>query len=161
MTLRHWAAAAAISLGIAGAAYSEDYMQTADPQVVQALNDMIQVYGGLCQQGNPQGCNMMQYIQQTGGQMLRAGNDCQVNGSQQACQFYQQAYRTLEQAYYETEAAVNRGQFSSQQPGYSALAHQQRMQEIDKWGQQRLQWGQNQSNMMDQRHQQFLEYLRQ
>ena len=153
-------AATALAAGLSAPAAADHWMQTADPQVVQALNEMIQVYGSGCQMGNPQACQMMQIIQQQGGTMLNAGYECQMNGNPQACQFYQYSYNSLEQAYYATHQAMTQGQLAPVQPGYSGSTHAQRMQEIHNWGQQRLQWGRQQQQMMDQNHQQFLEYLR-
>jgi hypothetical protein len=161
MGLKHLTASVAISICLSGVATADHWLQTADPAVVQALNEMVQVYGGVCQQGNPQGCQAMQYVQQLGGQMLNAGYECQTAGNQQACQFYQQAYNQLEQDYYATQQAVNQGQFAAQQPGYDGSTHAERMQEIHNWGQQRLDWGRQQGAINDQNHQKFLEYLRQ
>jgi len=47
--------------------------QQQDPQVVQALNEMVYAFGVNCQSGNPQACQSANYIQSYGGQMLQAG----------------------------------------------------------------------------------------
>ena len=137
------------------------WMQTADPQVVQALNELVSVYGSACQYGNQQACQMANLVQQQGAVMLNAGYECQANGNPQACQFYQYSYGQLEQAYYATQQAINQGRFQAQQPGYDSSTHAQRMQQIHNWGQQRLEWGRQQQSIMDQNHQQFMDYIRQ
>ncbi len=139
-------AALVLSIPLCGAAQADHYLQTADPQVVQAINELIQVYGGACQQGHQQACNIAQLIQQQGGMMLNAGYDCQTQSNQQACVFYRQAYGQMEQTYYQTQQAINEGRFGAGSANnYSQYDHSQRMQEIHNWGQQRLEWGRQQS----------------
>ena len=154
-------AAALVASGIGERAQSNHWMQTADPQVLQALNELISVFGNACQNGAQQACQMVQNVQQQGGMMLNAGYECQTSNNAQACQFYQYSYGQLEQAYYATQQAVAQGQFAAPQPGYSdGTTHAQRMQQIQNWGEERLEWGRQQQQMVDQNHQQFLEYLR-
>lgn len=161
MSLFRLAAVMACALSAPLATRADHWMQTADPQVLQALNDLIGVYGNACQMGNPQACQVTQNIQQTGGMMLNAGYECQVNGNPQACQFYQQAYGQLEQTYTATQQAMMSGQVQAAPQGYGdGSTHAQRMQQIHNWGQQRLEWGRQQQQMMDNNHQQFLDYLR-
>lgn len=154
---------AALALTLAApAARANHWMQTADPQVLQALNELVMVYGNACQMGNPQACQVTQSIQQSGSMMLNAGYECQVNGNPQACQFYNHAYGQLEQTYMATQQAMMAGQVQAAPQGYgTGTTHAQRMQQIHNWGQQRLEWGRQQQQMMDNNHQQFLEYLRQ
>ena len=138
-------------------------MQTADPQVVQALNELAMVYGNACQSGNQQACWMAQNVQSQGGMMLNAGYECQVNGNPQACAFYQNAYAQLSQAYAATQQAMTQGQKQQPAPGYGGqmgTTHAERMQQIQNWGQERLQWGQQQQQMMDRNHERFMETLR-
>lgn len=161
MIRRLSAAATAALLTIAPPALSNHWMQTADPQVLQAIDEMVAVYGSSCQMGNPQGCQALQYIQQTAGTMLDAGYQCQTMSNAQACAYYQQAYSVLEQAYIATSQAVMQGQMMNAQPGYSAQSHAQRMNEIHQWGQQSLAIGRQNQQILDQRHDQFMEYLRQ
>ena len=71
-------AAAALTALAAGPAEADHYLATADPQVVRATEEMAYVYGGLCQQGDPQACQSLQYIQGRGGAVLSAGHDCQA-----------------------------------------------------------------------------------
>ena len=138
-------------------------MQTADPQLIQALNELAMIYGNACQMGNTQACSMAQNIQSQGGMMLNAGFECQVNSNPQACAFYQNAYAQLSQTYAATQQAMMQGQIQQPSPGYDGQAgttHAERMQQIQNWGQERLQWGQQQQQMMDNNHQKFMEYLR-
>lgn len=163
--MKVWGLAAGLALGVWAVqpAAADHWMATADPQVVQALNDLSSVYGSYCQQGNPQACNMVGAIQQHAGQMLNAGYDCQVQGNQQACAWYQHYYQVLSQTYVGTQQAIAQSRMAMPPAtGVNPLGatHQQRMQNIQQWGQDRLQWGQQQSQMMDQRHQQFMQTLR-
>ena len=161
MRLRKFIAAVSLLLVPGTATATNHWMQSADPQVLQALNELVMVYGNACQNGNPQACQMVQNVQQQGGTMLNAGYECQANGNQQACQFYQYSYGQLEQAYTATQQAMMQGQFQAPQPGYSdGTTHAQRMQQIQNWGQQRLEWGRQQQQMSDRNHQQFMENLR-
>jgi len=163
MNARSLFALAAMSAVLAPPAYADHWMQTADPQVVQALNELAYVYGSYCQQGNPQACQMVQSIQQHGGQMLNAGYDCQVNRNQQACAWYQTSYQMLSQTYAQTQQALAQAQMQAPAGGGMnplGNTHEQRMQSIHQWGQDRLQWGQQQGQMMDQRHEQFMRTLR-
>lgn len=146
-------------------AVGQNWAQTADPQVVQALNELVQVYGGYCQQGNPQACQMVQEVQNHGGAMMNAGYDCQAMGNQQACAWYRNAYAMLEQTYAQTVYALQQGQLA--QPGGGGggvnplgATHEDRMLAIQNWGQERLQWGQDRSNMMEQSHENFMNTLR-
>lgn len=163
MKTRLLLAAAAVSGALAHDAHADHWMQTADPQVVQALNELAQVYGSYCQQGNPQACEMVSAIQQHGGQMLNAGYECQINRNPQACNWYQTYYQMLSQTYAQTRQALMQAQMAPPAPaGANPLGdtHEQRMQAIQQWGQERLQWGQQQSQIMDQRHEQFMRTLR-
>lgn len=154
-------AATVMSAALALPASADHWMQTADPNVVQALNELVLVYGGYCQQGNPQACQMVQSVQAHGGAMLNAGYECQVSGNQQACAYYRQAYGMLEQTYMQTTAALRHGQIVRYGGGNPLGAtHAERMQAIQNWGQERLQWGQRQSDMMDRSHESFMRTLR-
>ncbi|MAY87938.1 MAG: hypothetical protein CML02_14620 [Pseudooceanicola sp.] len=153
----------ALALVIASPATADHWMQTADPPVVQALNELAMVYGNACQMGNQQACWMAQNVQSQGGMMLNAGYECQVNGNPQACAFYQNAYAQLSQAYAATQQAMTQGQKQQPAPGYGGqmgTTHAERMQQIQNWGQERLQWGQQQQQMMDRNHERFMETLR-
>ncbi len=161
MRLFALAALASLMVWASPAARANHWMQTADPQVVQALNELIMVYGNACQMGNPQACQVTQSLQQNGSMMLNAGYECQNTGNPQACNFYNQAYGQLEQTYMATQQAMMAGQVQAAPQGYgNGTTHAQRMQQIHNWGQQRLEWGRQQQQMMDNNHQQFLEYLR-
>lgn len=153
-------------LAMATPAAADHWRQTADPQVVQALNELAWVYGGYCQQGMPAGCQALQAVQQDGTMMLNAGYDCRVMGNAQACGYYQQAYGVLAQSHAQVAQMLQQG--AMQQPmapagGVNPLGatHAERMGTIAQWGQERLQWGANQSARMDANHQRFMEMIRQ
>ncbi|MEM1161563.1 MAG: hypothetical protein AAGJ28_11560 [Pseudomonadota bacterium] len=137
---------------------ADHYLATADPQVVQAINELMYAYGGACQMGNPQACNLVNLMQQEAGNMLSAGYECQTAGNQQACQYYQSAYQQLSQVYNYTQQALAAGQMQ-QAPSYNQSTHAQRMQQIHNWGQQRLQYGRQSMQLMEQRQKQFLQNL--
>ena len=158
--LTRLAATLAISLGLLGTASADHWMQTADPQVLQALNELQGFYGSYCQAGSADGCQMVQMVEQHGMQMLNAGYECQMNGNQQACQFYAFAYQQLEQTYYAAQQQLAQQQVQNPSAGYAATDHWQRMEQIQNWGQQRLDWGNQQSQMMDDSHQRFMQTLR-
>jgi hypothetical protein len=148
---------------LATPAAADHWKQTADPQVVQALNELLSVYGGYCQQGNPQACAMMQSVQSHGMQMLNASYDCKAQGNQQACNWYGQAYQALSSTYSQMQTAMNQGQFAAAprtDPNPLGSTHQERMQSIQQWGQERLQWGADHSKAMDDNHAKFMERLR-
>lgn len=131
-----------------------------DPQVVQALNEMLYAHGVNCQYGNQDSCWTANYIQQYGSQMLQAGNACQY-GNQQACAFYNQAYQELSWAYGEFQQQQWAAQAMQQQPQGYALSHQQRMQQIQQWGAQNTaNWNARQA-ANDASHQRFIESIRQ
>jgi hypothetical protein len=181
---KHRLAAALIALSCAAPAAADHWRQTADPQVVQALEQLVQVYGGFCQQGNQQACQMAQTVQGYGIAMLNAGYDCQMQGNQQACAYYQNAYGMLSQTYAETARAmgqfggmqpgqggqppqygVPQGQWGMPQPGAGGVnplgqTHEERMQAIQNWGNDRTQWHQNRMQQMDRSHEAFMNTLR-
>ena len=160
MKLIH-ALTASVALFFATPAHANHYMQTADPYVVQQLNEIIWALGAACQMGNGQACSMMQLAQTEAHAMLNAGFECQMNGDQNACMHYNQAYGQLQQGYQQMQAAVQAGRLNAGGGGYSQSTHAERMQQIHNWGQQRLQWGQQQMQRSEANHQQFLEMLRQ
>lgn len=156
--------AAACAL-FAGAGQAQNQFQTADPQVVNALNEIVFLLGQGCNSGNANACALIPMVQQEGQTMLQAGHACQFNGNQQACAFYQQELFNLQQGYQQVQYAAQSGLLyqptggGGQVPGMGQT-HEQRMQQIHNWGQQRLEWGNQQQQLMDQRHQQFMEMLR-
>ena len=145
-------------------ASAEHYYQTADPQVLQAINEIITVVGQACNMGNPRACNAIPMMQQQAHFMLSAGYDCQVGGNMQACQFYQQNLYQLQAAYQQTSMALQSGRLMQNYGGGGSgmgMSHAERMQQIHNWGQQRLEYGRQVSSQMDSSHQQFLEMIRQ
>lgn len=147
---------AALALGVSTGAQA----QGQDPQVVQALNEMIYAFGVNCQYGNAQACQSANYIQGYGGQMLQAGTACQY-GNQQACQFYQQAYYELSGVYSQFQQQQWAMQAMQQQPQGYGLTHQQRMQQIQNFGAQNTaNWNARQA-ANDAAHQRFIESIRQ
>lgn len=152
------------ALGLAAPAKADHYYATADPQVVQAINEMIQVLGQGCNAGNGPACNAIPVLQQQAHLMLSAGYDCQARGDQQSCQFYNQNYWQLSDAYQQMSYAVQQGRLLSAygQPGPGmGLSHAERMQQIHNFGIQNQMNFQARMQRMDSNHQQFLEYIRQ
>lgn len=152
-------------LAFAGPGAADHWTATADPQVVQALNELAWVYGSYCQQGNPQACQALQAVQQQGGMMLNAGYDCQMQGNPQACQYYQQAYGVLAATHGQVAQAMSMGQMQQPASGMGGVnplgaTHADRMNTIQQWGQDRANWAANRSIQMDQQHQQFMQQLR-
>lgn len=156
------AATLALTTMAARPALADHWMATADPQVIQALNELAQVYGWYCQQGNPQACQMVSAIQQHAGQMLNAGYDCQVRRNPQACSWYQQYYQQLSQTYAGTQQALAQARMAPPPGGANPMGatHEQRMQAIHQWGQDRLQWGRESSAALDRSHEAFMQRLR-
>ncbi len=152
-------------LAMATPAAADHWRQTADPQVVQALNELSWVYGTHCQQGMPAACQALQSVQQEGMMMLNAGYDCQVMQIPQACGYYQQAYGMLAQTHAQVAQMLQQGAMpmAPAAGGVNPLGatHAERMGAIAQWGQERQQWGANQSARMDANHQRFMEMIRQ
>ena len=159
-----YAAALALAMSFPVSSAADHWMQTADPQVVMALNQLAMSYAQHCQMGNPQACQAYQSVQQQGAAMLNAGYDCQVAGNPQACAYYQHAYGQLATAWQQVQQAMTMG--AMQQPmapsGGNPLGatHQERMGAIQQWGQERMQWGQQRMDQMEQNHQRFMQTLR-
>lgn len=163
--IRKHLTAAAMACAVAGApasAMADHYMASADPQVVQAITEIIQVLGQACNMGNGQACNAIPLAQQQAHVMLSAGYDCQRR-NQQACAFYQQNLWQLQAAYQQTAMAVQSGALMQNRGGGAGmgLTHEERMQQIHAMGQASLDYGRQVSDSMDRSHQQFMEYLRQ
>lgn len=145
-----------LAAGLASQAPADHYMQSADPGVVSLINQVVAMYQQACQFGNPTGCQLAEMAMSDGHYLLNAGYDCQY-GNQAACNYYQQGVWSL-QTY---AAQMQQAQLGGGGMGNPLGAtHAERMQNIHNWGQSRMAWGQQQSQMMDQRHQQFMESLR-
>ncbi len=138
---------------------ADHWMATADPTVLNAINELIYVVGASCQAGNQQACRVIPQMQQEAAMMLSAGYDCQVYRDQQACQFYQYSLVELNQAYNATAQALAQGQIAPPSGAYSQSTHMDRMQQIHDWGASRLDWGAARQDMMDSSHQSFMEML--
>ncbi|MEO1000790.1 MAG: hypothetical protein AAFW69_09345, partial [Pseudomonadota bacterium] len=98
---------------------------------------------------------------QQAGLLLNYGYMCQ-NGDQQACQIYQQGLGQLQQAYTMTQQALQSGQFGNPNQvgqGYSTYDHNQRMGQIHQWGQQMLQQGRQNQQLLDDNHRRFMQTL--
>lgn len=161
MRVRVTLASILVAIASCSPTLADHWTQTADPQVLQALGELTGLYGSYCQQGNPAACQMMDAVQQHGSQMLNAGYECQMNGNQQACYFYNSAYQSLEQAYVNAQQSLMQGQYQHPPSYYDdGTTHAQRMEQIHSWGQQRLDWGAQHSQMMDQSHERFMQTLR-
>lgn len=156
--------ALACAAGLGAPAAADHYYQTADPQVVQAINEMVYALGQGCNAGNAQACQAVPLLQQQAHFMLSAGYDCVAQGNQQACAFYQQQIWQLQEAYQQVSFAVQQGYLMrpyGQPSAGMGLTHEQRMQQIHNFGVQNRLNFQNRMATMDANHQQFLDYIRQ
>ena len=156
-------AVAVTTLGLSTTATADHYWATADPYVVQMIQEMTYALNEGCNYGNAGACNAIGMIQQQAHMMLSAGYDCQTQGLQDACAFYQQNVYQLQQAHQQVGYAVQQGSIYAQTGGGTGMGmtHEERMRQIHLMGQQvTANWQQNQQ-IMDTRHQQFLETLRQ
>lgn len=146
----------------ATAVHADHWRQTADPQVVQALNELMQVYGYYCSNGDQYACNSANNVYQSGLAMLNAGYDCQVQGNSQACQYYQGAYSDLSTAYGQINQTIPQQQYSDLMNSGNPLGatHADRMDNIATWGQDRLDWGATQGAISDTNHDAFMQTLR-
>ncbi|QQA41677.1 hypothetical protein [Pelagovum pacificum] len=152
----------ALALGFAlpGATASADhFMATADPEVVYAINQIVGYYYGACQAGNQMGCQMAEMAQQEGYAMLNAGYDCMMYNYEEGCWYYNQSYQRLGMHLAQLQQAQQSGMIGGGGNPLGAT-HEERMTNIHNWGQSRLAWGQQQSQLMDQRHEQFMQTLR-
>jgi hypothetical protein len=154
-------AVAVATLGMTEAK-ANHYMQTADPQVVNAINEMIGALSQGCNYGNSAACNAVVLLQQQAHFMLSAGYDCSQRGDQQACAFYNQNYGQLEQAYNELSMIMQNGGLVQNTGGGQGmgLTHEQRMQQIHDFGAQNTANFQARQATMDQNHQNFLATIR-
>ena len=146
------ATAAAITLS-APAEAQQDYLQN-DQAALYALDIMYQTLGSYCMAGDPVGCQATQYVADLAGYLWNASQACEW-GDEGACYAYMQAYWQLDSDY---------GQFTAYfaQFDYSAYGstHEERLAGIRAHGQAILAQGYQNSAILDQRHQQFLDYLR-
>lgn len=153
-----------VALGLNGPATADHYFQTADPQVVQAINEIVFALGQGCNVGNAQACNAIPLIQQQAHAMLSAGYDCQTQGNQQACSFYQQNLWQLQEAYTQVQMAAQQGHLMQQYGAPSqgmGLTHEQRMQLIHNFGAQNTANFNQRMQQTDRNHQQFIDMIRQ
>jgi len=74
------ACAATALVMLCAPAKADHWLQTADPQTLNGINELLIVYGSACQSGIPAGCQSAQYIQQLSGQMLNADYHCKMSG---------------------------------------------------------------------------------
>lgn len=151
-------------IGLNGPAKADHYYATADPQVLQAINQMMGMLGQACNMGNAQACNAIPLMQQQAHMMLSAGYDCRMQGNQNACNFYQQNVWQLREAQQQVQMAAQQGRLMQQQGGTApgmGMTHEQRMQQIHNFGVQNTQNFNNRMQRMDQNHKKFIEMLRQ
>lgn len=156
-------------LGIAAAAClttqasAQDYISAADPQVVQALNEIVMALNNGCASGNVGACQAAQYAQ-TGAQfMLTHSYQCQYDGNQQACGQYRQDMVELRTSYAQVQQAHMSG--TLYQPtapaGGMGLSHADRMQQIHDMGVANTRRFNQRIATMDARHNAFLDMIRQ
>jgi hypothetical protein len=142
-----------------------------DPSIVQGVDELLYVYSSYCQAGSAEACNMMGHVQQQAGMMFNAQFDCATQNNPQACAFAEQSFYGLQQVYMQTMQAANLqggggqqfyDQLANQTGGYvDPNTHAMNMQQIQDWGQSRLDWGAQQSAIADTNHQQFIDYIQQ
>jgi hypothetical protein len=160
-TMRHLILAAGVCLA-AGDLRAEHYFQTADPQLLQAVNEMIYVLGQGCQVGNALACQAIPDAQHTAHVMFSAGYDCQTQGNRAACDFYRQNIAKVEQMYGIVAQAHQTGALYQPSAGAGGMVnplgetHEDRMQQIHNWGQERLDFGVQSQAILDQRHADFM-----
>lgn len=145
---------------LATGALADHYMRTADPQIVQAVNEIIYALGEGCNAGNMTACNAIPQAQQHAHIMLSAGYDCQMQNNPAACQFYQQNIYMLQNVYQHVAAAAQSGALYQplQAPGGGGIGatHEERMAQIDRWGQSRLDYGRESQAALDRSHDWFM-----
>lgn len=147
-------ATATLALGLGSApAKADHWMQTADPQVLSVLGTLGNAFGQACQAGSQQHCVAYQELDRQGVQMLNAGYECQVNGTQQACWFYQEQYAGLSQIWGIYQQSLAQASASSPMAG---MNHQQRQQFLQNNFNRIMQQGRENSALLDRRHQQWL-----
>jgi hypothetical protein len=141
---------------------ADHWMQTADPVVVQALNEVAQVYGYYCNQGDQNACQLANNVYQSGTAMLMAGYDCQMQGMQDACQYYNAAFGELSMVYGQITQTMPQQQYQDVLSGGNVLGatHDERMGNIAAWGQERIEWGITQSGIADANHDAFIAQIR-
>ncbi|UYV37539.1 hypothetical protein N4R57_21890 [Rhodobacteraceae bacterium D3-12] len=154
----------AVVVGLGGPAKADHYYATADPQVLQAINQIMTTLGQGCNMGNAQSCNAIPLLQQQAHMMLSAGYDCRMQGNPNACAFYQQNIWQLREAQQQVQMAAQQGRLM-QQTGNAApgmgLTHAQRMQQIHNFGAQNTANFNQRMQTMDQNHKKFIEMIRQ
>jgi hypothetical protein len=123
---------------------------------------MSMAYGGACQMGDQQACAAFRYIQDISGFLMYTNEYC-VQGVQQACIDFQQAYGQLDydygqfSAYYQPQAPMPQG--GTVNP--LGATHEERMQNIQNWGAQMQAQGAANSALLDQRHADFMATINQ
>lgn len=137
-------------------AWAQGYDVRYDMQLWAAHEQMMMAYGGACQMGDQQGCAAARYLQDLGGYLMYTNDFC-VQGNQQACADFQQAYGQLDYDYGQF-AAYYQPQMQVPQGGVNPLGatHEERMQNIHNWGQGMLAQGNANQAILDQRHADFM-----
>jgi hypothetical protein len=146
-------------------AEAQNYDVRNDYQVWGAIQQMSQGFGTGCQMGDQNGCQAYQYVQDMAGYLIATNDACVYQGQQQACQYFQQAYYQLDndfgmysQSYAPQVQAMMGGGGQMYDP--MGATHEERMANINNWGQQMLAQGAANSALLDQRHEQFMQTLR-
>jgi hypothetical protein len=136
-----------------------------DMALINGINQMMMAFGGACQMGDGQACGYMQYVQNIGGYMAQASNAC-LQGDQNGCNAYAQAYQQLNTDYgmfSQSPYAMAGGGAAAVNPPVNPLGetHEDRMNAIRQWGAQNTQNWQQQQLQNDQNHQRFIEMIQQ
>ncbi len=151
--------------GFTSAASAQNYEVRNDFQLWGAIEQMSSGLGTGCQLGDQNGCQSYQYVQDLAGYLIATNDGCNYQGDQQACQYFQQAYNQLDidfgqylQFYAPQVQAMMGGGGQMYNPMGST--HEERMTNINNWGQQMLENGRASQAILDQSHSGFMETLR-
>jgi len=148
--------------GVATGAAAQNYEVRNDFQVWGAIEQMSSGLGTGCQMGDQNGCQAYQYVQDLAGYLIATNDACNYQGDQQACQFFQQAYYQLDNdfgqymQFYAPQLQAMMGGGGTQMVNPMGATHEERMANINNWGQQMLDQGAANSALMDQRHADFM-----
>lgn len=152
--------------GLATTAVAQNYEVRNDVQLWSAVEQMSAGLGTGCQLGDQTGCQGYQYVQNVAGYLVATNDACLYQNDQQACQFFQQAYNDLDVNYghylqgYAPQLQAAMAGNNQQLYNPMGATHQERMNNINNWGQQMLANGQAHSQMMEDNHQEFLRTIR-
>lgn len=152
---------------VAPAVQADHWRQTADPQLITAIDYMVSTYGQYCQGGMQMACQLQAEASQVGYAALNASYDCMAMGNPMACDYYQQAGWSLinsAQGLYQTMTGGTAQTMPA--PGYDpgnvlGPTHDARMANIEAWGTQNTINWQNSQATIDANHDAFIAQIQQ